>query len=84
MATTTLHPTTPMQPGQRYRATDPGSPLSTTELVIDRVVRDELGMLHVVLLDLEAREISLFAEQFEAAVASGWLAPEEAPARAFA
>ncbi len=84
MINTTIQATFAFEPGQRFRATDPASPLSTSELVIDRLVRDHLGMLHVVLLDLELREISLFAEQFEAAVASGYLAPIAEPIRALA
>lgn len=80
----TLQPTVDVQPGQRYRGTDPTSPLSTSELVVDRLVRDELGMLHVVLLDLDGREISLFAEQFEAAVVAGYLVADDLPVRAWA
>jgi hypothetical protein len=47
-------------------------------------VRDEFGMLHIVLLDLQGREISLFAEQFEAAVDAGFLMEDEQPVRAYA
>jgi hypothetical protein len=79
-----LHPTVDVQPGQRYRGTDPTSPLPTSELVVDRLVRDELGMLHIVLLDLDRREISLFAEQFEAAVAAGYLVAGDLPVRTWA
>lgn len=84
MYTPTIHATIDVQPGQRYRSADPSAPLATSELVVDRLVRDDLGMLHVVLLDLDGREISLYAEQFEASIASGYLAREEQPARAFA
>ena len=84
MAVQTLHTMFDIQPGQRFRATDPTSPLSTSELVVDRLVRDDLGMRHVVLLDLGGREISLFAEQFEAAVSAGFLAADAAPIRAYA
>jgi hypothetical protein len=84
MTSPALQATYDFQHGQRFRATDPTAPLQTSELVIERLVRDELNMLHVVLLDLDGREISLFAEQFEAALASGYLAPETAPVRAFA
>ncbi len=73
-----------IQPGQLYRATDPRSPLSTSEMVVDRLVRDDLGMLHVVLLDLDGREVSLFAEQFEAAVASGYLSMLDGALHAYA
>lgn len=84
MTTPTLQATFDIQPGQRFLATDASTPLSTSELVVDRMVRDDLGMLHVVLLDLESREISLFAEQFEAAVASGYLVAEDQRIRVFA
>lgn len=84
MTTFSLHATVPMEPGTRYRSQDPGTPLASSELVVDRTVRDDLGMLHVVLIDLEGREISLFAEQFEAAVTSGMLVAATEPTRAFA
>ncbi|HEV2127526.1 MAG TPA: hypothetical protein VGR22_02785 [Thermomicrobiales bacterium] len=70
-----LHATVPTQPGTRYRVVDPRTPLPSTELAVERTVRDDLGMLHVVLTDLGGREISLFVEQFEAAIVSGMLAP---------
>jgi hypothetical protein len=79
-----LQSTFDTHPGQRYRATDPTSPLSTSELVVDRLVRDALGLLHIVLHDLDGREISLFAEQFEAAIDAGYLVEADAPVRAFA
>ena len=84
MTIQTLQSTVMIEPGTRYRATEFGSPLATSELVVDRLIRDEMGMLHVVLRDLESREISLFAEQFEAAVASGFLATIDVEARAYA
>ena len=84
MPTPTLQATVPIKPGQRYLTTDPAAPITTSELVVDRTVRDAFGMLHVVLLDLESREISLFAEQFEAALDSGYLIPESEATRAYA
>lgn len=84
MAVSTLHPVPDIRPGKRFRATDPTSPIATTELVVDRLVRDDLGMLHIVLIDLDGREISLFAEQFEAAVAAGFLNAALEPVRAYA
>lgn len=84
MTTPTLQATIAIVPGQRYLGIDPSAPISASELVVDRTVRDELGMLHVVLRDLESREISLFAEQFEAALASGYLTPARDAERAFA
>lgn len=67
-----------IQPGQRYLATDPHTPLASRELVVDRLVRDELGMLHIIMLDLDGREISTFAEQVEAAIDVGLLTVIEA------
>jgi len=84
MATPTLQATVSIKPGMRYLASDPTAPISTSELVVDRMVRDDLGMLHIVLLDLDAREISLYAEQFEAALDSGYLVPASETERAFA
>lgn len=84
MTTTPLQATVPMQPGTRFVALDPGLPLASSELVVNRTVRDDLGMLHVVLTDLEDREISLFAEQFEAAVVSGMLSAVTEPIRVYA
>lgn len=79
MAVQTLHPTLDTRPGTRYRAIDLTAPIATSELVVDRLVRDDAGMLHIVLLDLDGREVSLFAEQLEAAVAAGFLAPDVEP-----
>jgi hypothetical protein len=84
MTLATLNPTVDFDLGTRFRSFDPGLHLAASELVIDRTVRDNLGMLHVVLMDLAGREISLFAEQFEAAVISGMLIPLEEPTPAFA
>jgi len=42
---------------------------------VSRLVRDPLGLLHVVLRAPDGREISAYAEQVEAAVAEGHLAP---------
>lgn len=84
MTTPTIKATVPMQPGARYRAFDPTSPIASSEFVVNHTVRDELGMLHVVLTDLAGRDISLFAEQFEAAVASGMLVAVTEATRAYA
>lgn len=84
MAVQTLHSIPDIRVGQRYRATDPSSPIATSELIVDRLVRDDVGLLHIVLVDLGGREISLFAEQFEAAVAAGFLASALEPVRAWA
>jgi hypothetical protein len=84
MTLTTLNPAVTFDLGTRFRSFDPGVHLAASELVISRTIRDNLGMLHVVLMDLAGREISLFAEQFEAAVISGMLIPLEQPTYAFA
>lgn len=73
-----------IQPGQRYAAADTYTPLAARELIVDRLVRDDLGMLHIVLEDLEGREISLFAEQMEAAIDAGMLVAVEDVAHASA
>lgn len=75
MALQTIVPDTSISAGQRFSTSHPGVHVADSELIVDRCVRDDLGMLHVILLDLEGREISLFAEQFEAAVDGGQLAP---------
>lgn len=62
-----------IQPGQRYLAMDPTTPLASRELVVERLLRDALGLLHIVMLDLDGREISAFAEQVEAAIDAGLL-----------
>lgn len=73
-----------VQSGQRYLAMDPFTPLAARELIVDRLVHDYLGLLHVVMIDLEGREISIFAEQVEAAIDAGMLvaAEEAVPASA--
>jgi hypothetical protein len=80
----TIQSNSPIQSGQRYLAMDPHTPLAARELVVDRLVRDALGMLHVVMIDLEGREISTFAEQVELAIDVGLLAEmqEATPASA--
>lgn len=84
MAVQRLHSIPATRIGQRYRATDPNSPIATSELIVDRLVRDDVGLLHIVLVDLGGREISLFAEQFEAAVAAGFLVAALEPVHAYA
>jgi hypothetical protein len=73
-----------VQTGQRYLAMDPFTPLAARELVVDRLVRDDLGLLHVVMLDLEGREISMFAEQVDAAIEAGMLVAAEETMKALA
>lgn len=64
-----------LSPGQRFRSSDIFSGRNEYELVVSRVVLDPLGLLHVVLRVPGGREISAFAEQVEAAIAAGHLAP---------
>lgn len=62
-------------PGQRFRSSDFFAGRAEAELIVSRLVRDPLGLLHVVLRDHDGREISAYAEQVEAAIAEGHLAP---------
>ena len=58
-----------LSPGQRFESD------VANELIVARLTRDDLGMLHVVLRTGDGREISAFAEQVEAAIAGGHLLP---------
>lgn len=64
-----------LSPGQRFQSSDILVDRDTAELVVSRLVRDPLGLLHVVLRTPDGREISAYAEQVEAAIAEGHLAP---------
>lgn len=61
--------------GQRFLAGDHQTLHGSHEVTVARVVRDALGMVHVVLVDADGREISTFAEQFELAVECGIVTP---------
>lgn len=61
-------------PGQRFRSSDRFAARDVTELIVSRIVRDTLGLQHVVLRDQDGREISAYTEQVEAAIAEGHLA----------
>lgn len=61
-------------PGQRFRSSGLFAARDSTELVVSRIVRDTLGLQHVVLRDQDGREISAYTEQVEAAIAEGHLA----------
>lgn len=65
-------------PGQRFRSLDLFAAWDDSELIVSRLVRDTLGLQHVVLRDQDGREISAYAEQVEAAIAEGHLALVEA------
>lgn len=78
MMTTISEPTVPrtfLSPGQRFQSADVFAGGDDAELVVSRLVRDPLGLLHVVLRAQDGREISAYAEQVEAAIAEGHLAP---------
>lgn len=64
-----------LTPGQQLASPDVAGNGTTGLLVITRLVRDRLGLLHVTLHDDRGREISAFAEQVEAAIAEGHLVP---------
>ncbi len=78
MSITTVTPAreaTFLSPGQKFIASDLISSLGSSEVTVARLVRDQLGLLHVTLRTADGREISAFAEQVEAAVAEGNLRP---------
>jgi hypothetical protein len=63
-----------LTPGQQFHST--GQSESAAEsLVVARLVRDRLGLLHVTMRTDSGREISAFAEQVELAVSEGHLVP---------
>ncbi len=64
-----------LSPGQRFQSSDIFAGRNDAELVVSRLVRDPLGLLHVVLRAPDGREISAYAQQVEAAIAEGHLAP---------
>lgn len=68
-------PRTFLSPGQRFQSADVFTGGDNAELVVSRLVRDPLGLLHVVLRAQDGREISAYVEQVEAAIAEGHLAP---------
>lgn len=61
-------------PGQRFRSSDDFAARDVTELIVSRIVRDTLGLQHVVLRDQHGREISAYTEQVEVAISEGHLA----------
>jgi hypothetical protein len=66
-----------LSPGQRFIADDIFSTTGSRDVTVARLVRDDLGMLHVVLRDEDNREISAFVEQIELAIELGNLQPVE-------
>jgi hypothetical protein len=66
-----------LSPGQKFVADDIFSTTGSRDVTVARLVRDDLGMLHVVLRDEDNREISAFVEQIELAVQLGNLQPVE-------
>jgi hypothetical protein len=70
-----------LTPGQQFHST--GQPDALPEsLVVARLVRDRLGLLHVTMRTDSGREISAFAEQVELAVSEGHLVPVDPVAQA--
>ncbi len=67
-----------LAPGQQFASTESTGLASGGSLTVSRLVRDQLGLLHVTLRDERGREISAFAEQVEAAIAEGHLFPTAA------
>lgn len=66
-----------LSPGQRFVADDIFSTDGSRDVTVARLVRDDLGMMHVVLRDNDNREISAYAEQIELAIELGNLQPIE-------
>jgi hypothetical protein len=66
-----------LSPGQKFVADDIFSSTGSRDVTVARLVRDDLGMLHVVLRDEDNREISAFVEQIELAIQLGNLQPVE-------
>lgn len=64
-----------LTPGQQLASSEWAGGKASESLVVTRVVKDRLGLLHVTLRDDRGREISAFAEQVEAAIAEGHLVP---------
>ncbi len=64
-----------LAPGQQLASAEHFGTSITGSLVVTRLVKDRLGLLHVTLRDDRGREISAFAEQVEAAIAEGHLVP---------
>lgn len=61
-----------LSPGQQFASREVAG---GGALIVSRLVKDRLGLLHVTLRDERGREISAFAEQVEAAIAEGHLVP---------
>lgn len=66
-----------LSPGQKFIADDLFSATGSRDITVARLVRDELGMMHVVLRDADNREISAYVEQIELAIELGNLQPVE-------
>ncbi len=67
--------TTYLAPGQQLVSSELIGSRSTGSLIVTRLVKDRLGLLHVTLRDERGRELSAFAEQVEAAITEGHLVP---------
>ena len=60
-----------LSPGQRFVADDIFSTTGSRDVTVARLVRDDLGMLHVVLRDEDNREISAYVASGEPADKAG-------------
>jgi hypothetical protein len=63
-----------LTPGQQFHSAGQTG-TGAESLVVARLVRDRLGLLHVTMRTDSGREISAFAEQVELAVSEGHLVP---------
>ena len=66
-----------LTPGQKFLSDDHIASCGSREVIVSRVVRDEFGMLHVVLRNRDNVEVSAFVEQIELAIELGMLQPVE-------
>lgn len=72
-----VQPSTFLSPGQKFIADDLFSSRGSRVLTVARLVRDRMGLAHVVLRDEDGREISAYVEQVELAIELGNLQPVE-------
>lgn len=66
-----------LTPGQKFLSNDHIASCGSREVIVSRLVRDEFGMLHVVLRNRDNTEVSAFVEQIELAIELGMLQPIE-------
>lgn len=66
-----------LTPGQKFISDDHIASCGSREVIVSRLVRDDYGMLHVVLRNRDNDEVSAFVEQIELAIELGMLQPVE-------